>query len=96
MAVGLRLANARNGSRDRAYGAIAACGVAILVATPCSGQRTELRDKNGNLLGYVQQEGNRSMLRDNSGNARGYWQKEGDWLVHRDNSGNLLDRQQTK
>ena len=70
--------------------------VATAPATPSLGQRTELRDKNGNLTGYIQREGNRAVLRDKAGNQHGYWQREGSQWVHRDNSGNLLDRQQVK
>jgi hypothetical protein len=68
----------------------------ILIAEPSAAQRTEFRDKNGNLLGYTQYEGNRTVLRDQSGNPHGYWRQEGNWLVHRDAAGNLLDRQQTR
>ena len=70
--------------------------VATAPTTPSLAQRTELRDKNGNLTGYIQLEGNRAVLRDKAGNQRGYWQREGSQWVHRDNSGNLLDRQQVK
>jgi hypothetical protein len=78
------------------------CSIAAVICvapgltTPSLAQRTELRDKNGNLEGSIQLEGNRAVLRDKAGNRHGYWQQEGSQWVHRDNSGNLLDRQQIK
>jgi hypothetical protein len=74
----------------------AAICIAPVLTTPSLAQRTELRDKNGNLEGSIQLEGNRAVLRDKAGNRHGYWQQEGSQWVHRDNSGNLLDRQQIK
>jgi hypothetical protein len=75
--------------------AIVVC-IVMSLAFPAHAQRQELRDKNGNPRGYLEQQGSRTVLRDNAGNPHGYWQKEGSWLVHRDNAGNLLERQEIR
>lgn len=64
----------------------------LVIATPAMADNPTVRDRNGNPLYHLDQNGSRTTVRDNNGNPRGYYQTTPNGLEFRDNNGNLITR----
>jgi hypothetical protein len=64
----------------------------LIFTTPVMAEDVAVRDRNGNPLYHLQNQGDRTYVRDNAGNPHGYYTPGGGGVEFRTNAGNLVTR----